>query len=74
MRTTLNIDDDLMRTVKTIADRRHVSLGEVVSELMRTGLERDTTYRMEDGLPVFQVRDNARTITLEDVRSADDDE
>ena len=74
MRTTLNIDDDLVKTAKSIADRRHVSLGEVVSDLLRTGLERNTTYHMQEGLPVFQVRDGARTITLEDVRWAEDEE
>jgi len=74
MRTTLNIDDDLIRTVRSIADRQNVSLGSVVSSLIRTGLERDTAYRFDNGIPVFEVREDARIITLNDVRSTDDDE
>lgn len=39
MRTTLTIDDDLMREIREIAHREGVSLGEVVNRMLRRGLE-----------------------------------
>jgi len=39
MRTTLAIDDDLLAAAKAMAQARSVSVGEVVSELMRKGLQ-----------------------------------
>ncbi len=38
MRTTLDIDDDLLRTAKELAQRQGVSAGKVVSRLMRSAL------------------------------------
>lgn len=38
MRTTLDIDDDLLAAAKEIARRERKSTGKVVSELMRKGL------------------------------------
>lgn len=38
MRTTLNIDDDLLEAARELADRQRRSVGEVVSELMRKAL------------------------------------
>jgi hypothetical protein len=38
MRTTLDIDDDLLRTAKELARRQGISAGRVVSQLMRSAL------------------------------------
>jgi len=38
MRTTLDIDDDLLAAAKELARRERKSAGQVVSELMRKGL------------------------------------
>ena len=38
MRTTLNIDDDLLLAVKDRARRENVSIGELVSRLLRDAL------------------------------------
>jgi Arc/MetJ family transcription regulator len=35
MRTTLDIDDDLMRAAKELASREKLSIGQVVSRLLR---------------------------------------
>ena len=40
MRTTLRIDDDLLRAVKEIAQRESKSTGAVVSDLLRQSLAR----------------------------------
>ena len=37
MRTTLNLSDDALIAAQTHARRRHISLGEAVSELVRRG-------------------------------------
>lgn len=74
MRTTLNIEDDVLRAVRSLADERQTSLGEVVSDLLRRALapEPRTSYR--DDVPVFQVGERASPITPEMVREALDDE
>lgn len=38
MRTTMDIDDDLLAAAKEIARREHISSGQVVSRLLRTAL------------------------------------
>ncbi|MCB1214319.1 MAG: antitoxin [Deltaproteobacteria bacterium] len=77
MRTTLTIDDDLLAAAKSLARESSTSLGEVVSKLMRRGL--NTTSRMSkkrssSGFPVFSVPKGAHLITLEDIRRAEDEE
>jgi hypothetical protein len=41
MRTTLNIDEDVLEITKKIAAKRKVSLGCVISELAKEGMERE---------------------------------
>ena len=38
MRTTLNIDDDVLMAAKEIARRQNVTAGELISRLLRQGL------------------------------------
>ncbi|WP_435742882.1 type II toxin-antitoxin system VapB family antitoxin [Microbacterium sp. PMB16] len=35
MRTTVNIDDDLLAEIKVIAGKKHASLGDVVDDALR---------------------------------------
>jgi hypothetical protein len=71
MRTTLNLDDDVLRTARAIARADGRALGDVVSELMRRGL-RPIEPRLADehGFPVFEVSREAAPITDEMVRAA----
>lgn len=73
MRTTLNLDDDVMRAVRSLAQERGHSLGAVVSDLVRKGLRPTTAHRYEVDVPVFTVREGAPPITPEMVRSALDE-
>ncbi len=73
MRTTLTIDDDILRAAKALAHARSQSLGEVVSELIRKGLQSERRIEKESGFPVFAVSARARPITLEDVRRGEDE-
>lgn len=73
MRTTLTIDDDMMLAARSLARARSISLGAAVSELMRQGLQQRSVTAVEDGFPVFRVPENARPITLEDVKKIEDE-
>ena len=76
MRTTLTIDDDLLAAAKTLARNQSVSVGRVLSQLARRGL--NATPRVGEApsgsdFPVFTVPREAHPITLEDVRKAEDE-
>ncbi|MDY0312682.1 MAG: hypothetical protein RBR20_11210 [Desulfobacterales bacterium] len=72
MRTTLSIDDDLLAAAKALAQARSVSVGTIVSALMRKGLQSKLDMERKSGLPVFKVGLDARPITLEDVKKLED--
>jgi len=69
----LKIDDDVLRLAKTLAEERSTSIGAVISELARKGLDRDSISTEESGFPVFRVPRDARPITLEDVKRSEDE-
>ena len=73
MRTTLTIDDDVFAAVRSIASSRSVSIGSVLSELVRKGLESGNEVQSRNGFPVFAVAPGAKPITPEDVRRAEDE-
>ena len=68
MRTTLNIDDDILEAAKLIAEERSLPLGAVLSELARRGLHRsDADRRRQKGFPVFDVSSDSTPLTLDRV-------
>jgi hypothetical protein len=73
MRTTLEIDDDVMTAARELAAAERRSLGSVISALARRGL---TPARVEavDGLPVIRVPAGTPPITPEMVRRALDED
>lgn len=73
MRTTLTIDDDVLRAARSLADNEDKSVGEVISELARRGLAPSTTFAEEHGVPVFRVSPGAPPLTPEMVRAANED-
>jgi len=72
MRTTLDLDSDVLTAARELAAAQRRSLGSVISELVRRGL---TPARVEvDGaLPVIRVPAGTPPITAEMVRRALDD-
>ena len=72
MRTTLELDDDVVAAARELAAGERRSLGSVISELARRGL---TPARVEaDGdLPVIKVPPGTPAITPEMVRRALDE-
>jgi hypothetical protein len=73
MRTTIDLDPEILSAARQIAADRSISLGKAVSELARRGLEARVKTTARQGFPVFQVPRGARPLTLEDVRSDADD-
>jgi hypothetical protein len=56
MRTTLEIDDEVLKKVKKMAGRTGKTLGETASRLLEFGLERasENPIRYEGKIPVIQ--------------------
>jgi hypothetical protein len=72
MRTTLDIDDDVVTAARELATHERRSLGSVISALARQGL---TPARVEAdaGLPVIRVPAGTPAITPEMVKRALDE-
>jgi len=73
VRTTLNLDDDVIVAARELAAGERRTLGSVISELARRGL---TPARLEtaDGLPVIRVPAGTPAITPQMVRRAFDED
>jgi hypothetical protein len=70
MRTTVNLDEDVLRAVRSLAKERGESFGEVISSLLRRALRPPDEPAYEGDFPVFTVREGAPPITPEMVQSA----
>ena len=53
MRTTLELEDEVVHAAKQIARQRGATMGQVVSQLVRKGLEASDAPRMRNGVPLF---------------------
>ena len=56
MRTTLDLDDDVLQAAKELAASRGLTAGQVVSELARKGLEAPRATRIRNGVPILPRR------------------
>lgn len=85
MRTTIDIDDDILATAKEIAKKERVSTGAVVSRLARSGFyadrvaaqsakssEIETRIKTRNGVPVFPP--TGSIVTDQSVRQIREDE
>jgi hypothetical protein len=73
MRTTLTIDPEILSAARQIAAKGSKSIGEVISELARRGLEVRGQAASRQGFPIFKVPPGASPLTPEDVRRDDDE-
>ena len=66
MRTTLDIDDELLLTVKEIAQQRKTTAGSVVSSLLSESLQ-PKRFKLEyrNGVPLLPRRPNGPVVTTE---------
>ncbi|MBA3748398.1 MAG: antitoxin [Solirubrobacterales bacterium] len=73
MRTTFEIDDDVLAAARELAALERRSLGSVISELARRGLT-PAQVLVEGSLPVIRIPAGSPPITPEMVRRALDED
>lgn len=64
MRTTLDLDLDILQAAKEIAATRRVSAGQVVSELVRKALAAPKSARVRNGVPLIARRAGSPPLTM----------
>jgi hypothetical protein len=76
MRTTLEIDDDVMQAAREMARLKNQGIGRMISDLARRGLapEVSPVVEIEYGIPVWKHAAGAVAVTSEMVRNLADDE
>lgn len=73
MRTTIDIDDDLLLATKQLAAAEGSTLGAVVSRLIRKGLEPPPRkYRIRNGVPVIPAEPGEPPLTMDIVNALRD--
>ena len=73
MRTTLSLDDDVLREVKVYAESRDIALGKAVSELVRRGLAAPLRTSLVNGFHVVDLPSDSPVVTSEHVRKLEDE-
>jgi hypothetical protein len=69
MRTTINLDDDVLESARMLAARERKPLGSVISGLLRRAVEPAAQASGErNGVPLFPVSQGAKAVTPEIVR------
>lgn len=64
MRTTIDLDEDLLQTAKALAAVQRKSLSSVISELAWKGLAPpETPFDKKNGFPVLNRRPGAQPVT-----------
>lgn len=75
MRTTLDIDEDVLQAAKELAALRKTTAGRVLSDLARQGLKPPAARgRVRNTVPVLEKRPGARRVTMKDVNRLRDEE
>ena len=75
VRTTLDIDDDLLHAAKEMAESRNTTAGRIVSDLLRTALQRPPSpVRVRNGVPLISRPPGAPVLTMKRVNELRDDE
>ena len=64
MRTTLELDDNLVQIARELAQRKKMTIGRVISDLALESLEPKASAKMRNGVPLFTPRPGARKPSL----------
>jgi hypothetical protein len=56
MRTTLDLEEDVLLAAKELARQRGTSIGKIVSDLVRQALVRSSATATRNGIPLFPIR------------------
>lgn len=62
MRTTINLDDDVLEQVKQYANSRSVALGRAASDLIRRGLNSPIQTKTVNGIQVVVLPDGSPAV------------
>lgn len=74
MRTTLDIDEDVLQAAKERAAQRKTTAGKALSELARRGLCPDSPGdAIRQGVPLLPAREDANVVTMESVNRLRDE-
>ncbi len=74
MRTTLNLDEDVLQAAKEIAANRGTTAGRVLSELARKALTPPKRVQLRNGVPVIARRPKgSKRPTMESVNRLRDE-
>jgi len=73
MRTTLDIDEDILLAARQIALQRRTTAGRVISDLVRKSLQSRPAPRMRNGVPLFRPKPGAGKAGLALVNRLRDD-
>ena len=68
MRTTLSLDDDVLRAVRAYAKRRDITIGKAISDLVRNGLQAGLQTRLVNGIQVFDLPPDSPVVSTEHVK------
>jgi hypothetical protein len=68
MRTTLNLDDDVLQMVRSYAESRALTLGKAISELVRKGLREPMRTHTVNGIDVVDLPPDSPQITTRRVK------
>jgi hypothetical protein len=75
MRTTLDIDEDVLLAIKSLASSRDTTAGKVLSDLARQSLRPKNALVKRNGFTLFPIRKDGVPVTMELVnRLRDEDE
>lgn len=73
MRTTVDVEEDVLSAARDIASRRGVSIGRVISELAREGLLSGPRRAERNGIPLFELGEAPASVSLEIVNRLRDE-
>jgi hypothetical protein len=74
VRTTLDIDEDVLECAKELAAQRRTTAGRILSELARSALApRDRSPRKRNGVPLLPKQRGAKLVTPEIVNRLRDE-
>lgn len=71
MRTTLTLDDAVLRQVKEYAESRNLTLGDAVGDLVQRALATPRGTKEVNGLQVFDLGEESPRVTSKKVRELD---
>ena len=77
MRTTLDVDDDVLSAVKSIAEAQKITAGKVISELARkalTPLNEGAKHPSRNGFILLPSRKDGQSVTMETINRLRDED